>query len=773
MKHSWLGLRQSLVTGVSALAIFAIASVSRASTAYGTLNNFDCVNDTGVEAHGFEIELDDVHSVDITYTYDYNHYGVPKITEGTSDPLHPKVFVRYAATRNSNGSWSAYTAVPSGPITPTDGHQFTNPAVNFGGEHFGVGYYGVPSAVKYNWLIDDGAGNLIHGPPVYIATPTFAYYPPAPAQPVAQVQAVVELPPPENPPPVQLQFGEAMWVKDIKTTTHNAQKVELVELVDPDPDNPTAPDWTNGEPAEVETEWRILQTEFANPDNPKGVLAGVPEDLPEGNEVVTRRYEFYKYIGPFDAESHEAMADQVGPDGIHGAGTVTYNDHVDPDTGEWVTVTVDLSTIPVVGDFIGAQMSGFDPAPALGLIDHIPDGELGVPYAPRSVVVPGGAAFAASVSGALPDGTTLDPLTGVFAGTPTQPGAFTFTVEAADTGGAFVSKAYTVTIPGNAPATSTISTSVWPVGGGTTSGDGVYQNGTQVTVAASHSPGYAFMTWTENGTNVSNTAAYPFTASGDRALVANFVPVYVITTSAAPLVGGTTSGDGTYFEGDNVTVQASANAGYTFLDWTEAGTVVSSSASYSFNASVARDLVAQFSRITYTISASAAPSAGGNVTGGGTYNSGDNVSLQANANAGYGFVNWTESGNIVSTSSAYAFSAASNRSLVANFVQLVPVLEIRAGSATRVGSKLEVPLTILNTGTATADAVSIASRKSMTLDGKAANERAPILLGNIGAGGSATASLTFSGVKAGSWTLQVTLSYTGGTATVSVPVIVP
>ncbi len=81
------------------LALFGFAPAAQASTAYGTLNNFDCVNDTGVEAHGFEIELDDVHSTDITYTYDYNHYGIPKITEDNSDPAHPKVFIRYAATR--------------------------------------------------------------------------------------------------------------------------------------------------------------------------------------------------------------------------------------------------------------------------------------------------------------------------------------------------------------------------------------------------------------------------------------------------------------------------------------------------------------------------------------------------------------------------------------------------------------------------------------------------------------------------------------------------
>ena len=80
----------SLSCGIVAAGLLALSPVpARASIAYGTLNNFDCVNDTGVEAHGFEIELDDLHSTDITYTYDYNHYGVPKITQDNTDPLHP------------------------------------------------------------------------------------------------------------------------------------------------------------------------------------------------------------------------------------------------------------------------------------------------------------------------------------------------------------------------------------------------------------------------------------------------------------------------------------------------------------------------------------------------------------------------------------------------------------------------------------------------------------------------------------------------------------
>ena len=508
----------TLVSMLSPLMILVLASSAEASTAYGSLNNFDCVNDTEVETHGFEIELDDVHSRDITYTYDYNHYGIPTITEDDTDPAHPRVFIRYAATRNPDGTWSAFTAIPSGPITPTNGHQFTNPSVNFGGEHFGVGYYGAPTAVKYNWLIDDGTGNLVHGPPVYVATPTFNYFPAA-----AQVQAVIVPPPPPAPP--VLQFGEATWVKDIKTTTHSPNKVDLRDLVDPDPDEPEAHDWANGEPAEVETEWRILQTEFANVDNPKGVLAGVPQDLPGGDEVVTRRYEFYKYTGPLDAESGEAMADQVAPDGIHGVGNVTYNDHIDPSTGEWVEVTTDLSTVEVVGDFFGAQMSGFDIAPALGLIDHIPDGVLGVAYADRAVVVPGAdTPFHATTSGSLPDGTMLDEFTGVFSGTPIVTGVFTFTVDAKDlfTEAVLASKTYTVTIPDGLPVSRTIVTSSSPGDGGSTAGDGSFNNGTPVTVVATHGPGYAFVNWTEEGVELSVSAVYPFTVNADRNLVANF-----------------------------------------------------------------------------------------------------------------------------------------------------------------------------------------------------------------------------------------------------------
>lgn len=410
------------------------AMLRMGSQAYGSINNFDAVNDTGTECHGFEIEIDGAYSRDITYTYDYNHYGTPRITEDLSDPLHPKVFVRYESGKNPDGSWKAYTAIPNGPILPTDGHQFVNPNINFGGEHFGVGFYGVPTGIKYSWLKDDGAGNLVFAGAVDIATPSFNYAPPANNAP-AQVQAVIVPPPPQKP---VLEFGPASWVKETSTTTHNNGKVELRDLVSDDPDNPDDRNWKNGEPDEVEVEWQIFQKDFKKADGgANGRMEGAPEELNNGDEVVTRRYDFFEYVGPIDPETGEALCESVGPDGIHGQGTATING-----------VDVDLSTVVVVGDYIGAQMAAFDAEGKLGLIDHLQEADLNEAYPDRTVVVGGPNPVQTTVTGALPDGMYFDEVTGVLAGTPRVAGTFNITVNAIDTIGGNVSKTYALKVNG-------------------------------------------------------------------------------------------------------------------------------------------------------------------------------------------------------------------------------------------------------------------------------------------------------------------------------------
>jgi uncharacterized repeat protein (TIGR02543 family) len=64
--------------------------------------------------------------------------------------------------------------------------------------------------------------------------------------------------------------------------------------------------------------------------------------------------------------------------------------------------------------------------------------------------------------------------------------------------------------------------------------------------------------------------------------------------SASPSTGGTTSGDGTYASGASVTVTATPKSGYVFTNWTQSGSVVSTSASYTFTATTNRTLVANF-----------------------------------------------------------------------------------------------------------------------------------------------------------------------------------
>ncbi len=64
----------------------------------------------------------------------------------------------------------------------------------------------------------------------------------------------------------------------------------------------------------------------------------------------------------------------------------------------------------------------------------------------------------------------------------------------------------------------------------------------------------------------------------------------------------------------------------------------------------------------------ATPGPGGVGTddGAGDYDHGADVTLDATANTGYAFVNWTEGGAEVSVVSSYTFTATSDRSLVAD-----------------------------------------------------------------------------------------------------------
>ena len=138
-----------------------------------------------------------------------------------------------------------------------------------------------------------------------------------------------------------------------------------------------------------------------------------------------------------------------------------------------------------------------------------------------------------------------------------------------------------------------INVTAKPAEGGTVRGGGSYQEGQTCTVVATPAPGYTFVNWTENAIEVSTSAEYTFTVTGNRNLIANFSAIdYIVNASVDPAEGGIVEGAGTFAYGAEITVKAVLNEGYTFLYWTENGLIVSYNQNYTFVVSSDRTLVA-------------------------------------------------------------------------------------------------------------------------------------------------------------------------------------
>ena len=217
-------------------------------------------------------------------------------------------------------------------------------------------------------------------------------------------------------------------------------------------------------------------------------------------------------------------------------------------------------------------------------------------------------------------------------------------------------------------STYTISAYADPYIGGSVVGAGTYGYQETCTLTATANPGYDFVCWTENGANVSNNRTYSFMVTADRNLVATFVQqTYVISTTVNPTNGGSASGAGTYTYNQTCTLTTVPETGYYFMYWSENGEPVSNNATYSFQVTASRNLVAEFARQTYIISATVNPTEAGSVTGTGSYIFESTCTLTATPNVGFTFVCWTENGDPVSNEPTYEFSVTGNRNLVANF----------------------------------------------------------------------------------------------------------
>jgi uncharacterized repeat protein (TIGR02543 family) len=204
------------------------------------------------------------------------------------------------------------------------------------------------------------------------------------------------------------------------------------------------------------------------------------------------------------------------------------------------------------------------------------------------------------------------------------------------------------------------------------SGAGDYLEDDQVFITTTLIEGYLFVGWTGEvedvallddatalttsfdmpGRDVTLTAAYEF-----------IVPTHALTLLADPdNIGAVLTGDGDYEEEEEVNISASIVEGYTFAGWTgEAEDVAlldDATALETFFTMPDRDvtLTGSYQLTDYTVTVIIQPEGTGTVTGEGTYNIGDEVTLEATPSAGYEFLNWRLDGFVVSDENPYTFT---------------------------------------------------------------------------------------------------------------------
>ena len=147
----------------------------------------------------------------------------------------------------------------------------------------------------------------------------------------------------------------------------------------------------------------------------------------------------------------------------------------------------------------------------------------------------------------------------------------------------------------------------------------------------------------------------------------NCVADYTVTTLSSPSAGGSTTGGGTFADGTSVTITATPNPGWVFDRWSRNnGNTASTNLTYTFNISSTIVLTAEFLQ-QFTVTLTADTLQGGTISGGGTYNSNQQVTVTASPNPGWLFEGWYENNQFVSDAQNYAFAITGNRDLMANF----------------------------------------------------------------------------------------------------------
>jgi hypothetical protein len=323
-----------LAAALSLSLLGAAAARAQTATISGFLGNFDVVNETGQDAHGFEIQLEGAAQNDLYYTAPGQQYGAATVV-----PYATGVKVRWESPYDASTHQFTKTTPQHTPGVPYNWNDCYLAGATYktaGCEALGQGMRPTPNktiTATGRWLVEDP--QIPVEPNVAIPFPSWTIAPVTIVGAAPVVVAEVEAPEPPETPEV---YGDAQWVKIYKTQlTREATPADLTS------DNPTVPQ----DASQLEVAWDILQASPPSNGNQKRKQnqGGINADT----RAIIRRYETYKYTGAYDATTHQAVC----ADGLCAA----------PSAGE-------------LGDFIAAQNSAVNVLPDAAIVTKTGSGSV-------------------------------------------------------------------------------------------------------------------------------------------------------------------------------------------------------------------------------------------------------------------------------------------------------------------------------------------------------------------------------------------------------------
>ncbi|MBR4119245.1 MAG: InlB B-repeat-containing protein [Bacteroidales bacterium] len=246
------------------------------------------------------------------------------------------------------------------------------------------------------------------------------------------------------------------------------------------------------------------------------------------------------------------------------------------------------------------------------------------------------------------------------------------------------------------PVTCRVSVSSGEGGTAETTETEVMQ-GWEVTLTAKPEETYRFVNWTVNNKEVSRENPYIAIVNTSTQFKANFEKDnYALKVTAGEGGSVKSTSEGELLKGTKVTLTATPNEGYSFVNWTLNGEVVSTKNIYTITITSDVEYIANF--ISYNVTVESGE--------GGTAKTdkmqvatNGKVTLTAISQEGYVFESWTVNEKVVSTANPYMATITADTKFKANFVTLhnVTITASEGGTAksnkTQVGHNGQVTLT--------------------------------------------------------------------------------